>query len=57
MMSMQSSAAVTQPGTSQVSAFSAGSGDRILGVLIMNNAESEGYFHVNSNTRTAILVN
>ena len=61
-MSKQSSAAVTQPGTSQVSA-SAGSGDRILGVLIMNDTEkSEGiYFitvitRVNLHTRTAACI-
>ena len=46
MMSKQSSAAITQPGTSQVS-DSAGSGDRILGVLIIkNDAEKSGVvFH------------
>ena len=39
----QSSAAVTQSGTSQVSA-SAGSGDKILGALINHEAEkTEGY--------------
>ena len=62
-MSKQSSAAVTQPGTSQVSA-SAESGDRILDVLIINDTEkSEGIFinfslmtRVNLHTRTAAVL-